>query len=264
MSLPISTFESIPGTDEQSLAVASRQGSQPSRRRCLLRKEPEPETVGVLPPVLATLLGAPDVTSKEAAWAAFLDCYTGLLLQTAYSLTRTYDAAMDGYTFVLEQLRRNDFLRLRGFAADGPSRFSTWLAVVARRLCLDRARQHYGRTRGVREDDGKFRAARAMRRRLADLVVERIDVTCLTDYSTDPEAALTAAERSRALAAVLQRLSVQDHLLLKLRFEKDLPAREIADLMGLASPFHVYRRLKLLLASVRRALQQAGIEEASL
>jgi DNA-directed RNA polymerase specialized sigma24 family protein len=44
---------------------------------------------------------------------------------------------MDGYAYVLEALRSDDYRRLRAYAADGRSKFSTWLVVVARRLCLD-------------------------------------------------------------------------------------------------------------------------------
>jgi DNA-directed RNA polymerase specialized sigma24 family protein len=61
-----------------------------------------------------------------------------------------------------------------------------------------------------------------------------------------------------ALAAV----SAPDRLLLRLRFEDDLTAQEIARLLQFPSPFHVYRRLNGVLASLRVALKRRGIESA--
>jgi hypothetical protein len=49
------------------------------------------------------------------------------------------------YAYILEKLQDEDFRRLRGYVADGRAEFSTWLAVVTRRLCEDFRRQRYGR-----------------------------------------------------------------------------------------------------------------------
>ena len=84
----------------------------------------------------------------EPAWAAFLSKHSGLLLHVARSLGGDDDAAMDRYAFMLDALRRDGCLRLRGYVADGRSQFSTWLIVVARRLCLDEYRHRYGRPQG--------------------------------------------------------------------------------------------------------------------
>jgi RNA polymerase sigma factor (sigma-70 family) len=221
------------------------------------------ETLGVLPSVVSALLAAREPEAQERAWAEFLETYSGLLLETAYYLGRSYDGAMDRYAFIVERLRRDDFRRLRQFQATGASRFSTWLAVVARRLCLDRARQQYGRRRAPQAE--AVESARAVRRRLVDLVAERIDVTCLADESqVAADAALATAERRRTLARVAQGVDARSTLLLKLRFERDLPAREIAHLMGFPSQFHVYRELKSLLDRIRRALLDAGVDSPSL
>src|SRR5204862_509166 len=82
----------------------------------------------------------------------------------ARSLTTDHDAAMDGYAHVLERLREHDCRRLRGYAPDGRTKFTTWLVVVARRLCLDFHRHRYGRSDDPAPDAA---AARAARRRLA-------------------------------------------------------------------------------------------------
>lgn len=54
---------------------------------------------------------------------------------------------MDRYAHVLDKLQVDDFRRLRTFVADGRGKFTTWLTVVVRRICLDHHRQRYGRVR---------------------------------------------------------------------------------------------------------------------
>src|SRR5438309_109170 len=74
------------------------------------------------------------------------------------------------------------------------------------------------------------------------------------------------AAHSRLLLHVARSLTTDlaaaDRLLLKLRFDDDLSAREIAGLVGLPTPFHVYRRLNALLGELRRVLRQRGIHGA--
>ena len=101
----------------------------------------------LLPSELRQLLNAPDDAERDNAWSRFLESYSPLLLHLARSLGGDYDAAMDRYTFMLARLRRDDFRKLRGYSADGRAKFSTWLTVVARRLCLDHYRERCGRPR---------------------------------------------------------------------------------------------------------------------
>src|SRR5258707_5460889 len=112
-----------------------------------------------LPQELAQLLNASDSPTRDAAWEAFLTTHSRLLLHTARSLNRDHDAAMDGYAYVLEALRESDYRRLRAYAADGRSKFSTWLVVVTRRICLDFHRRRYGRARDTGVDPREVRAA---------------------------------------------------------------------------------------------------------
>lgn len=56
-------------------------------------------------------------------------------------------------------------------------------------------------------------------------------------------------------------MSVEDRLLLKLRFEDGLPVRKIAEVMRFASEFVVYRRLKSLLTDLKRRLEEAGVHD---
>ena len=208
-------------------------------------------------PELIRLLNAPDPPTRDAAWDAFVAAHSRLLLHTARSLNRDHDAAMDGYAYVLEALRSEDYRRLRAYAADGRSKFSTWLVVVARRLCLDFHRKRYGRAREVAPESRELRVAR---RRLVDLVSSEIDPD-LSPSDTDPAIELHARDRTSALEGALRALPARDRLLHALRFEEDLSAREIAQLMGFPTPFHVYRRLNAVLADLRQALRRRGVDE---
>jgi RNA polymerase sigma factor (sigma-70 family) len=217
------------------------------------------DSSGDRPAVLDALLAASDPDAQEAAWERFLESYSGLLLRSAFHLGRSYDGGMDRYLFILDQLRGGNFRRLRQFRATGSARFSTWLVVVARRLCLDHGRRHYGRCRGAPTAAGE--CARALRRRLVDMATEEVEVADLEDDSgRSAETTLETGERVRTLEAVLERLDPRSLLLLKLRFGNDLTAREISTLMGYPSQFHVYRELRAVLDRVRCALLEAGID----
>jgi RNA polymerase sigma factor (sigma-70 family) len=181
-----------------------------------------------------------------------VETYTPLLLHTAYRFGHTYDEAMDRYTYFLEQLYRNDFQRLRAFAAVGPGRFTTWLVVVARRLCLDYHRHRYGRARAPNGEDRKESAASsAIRRHLAEMMGEEVPLSAIEDSSKPgPEDTACTAEWREALLAAVESLEPRDRLLLTLRFDKELPAHEIAEVMGFPTQFHVYRRLRVVLAAL--------------
>lgn len=222
---------------------------------------PTPVTALPLPRSLDRLLFAHathDADALDAAWRAFVADYTRLLLHVARSVTSNHDDAMDAYAFVIEELRAEDFRRLREFAADPRSKLSTWLVVVARRLCLDLYRRRYGRVRGA-----DSRTQRAVRRRLQDLVGEDLDVHEIpTAHHGNAELALRRSELRVALEQALATLDPQDQLVLRLRFDDDLTAQEIAKLLGFPSVFHTYRRVNAVLAVLRRALERRGFESA--
>ena len=67
------------------------------------------------PSTLVLLLRAPDAAQSDNAWDAFLSSHGHLLLRTAQYTHRDHDAAMDAYSYVLEQLRRDNFKRLRAY-----------------------------------------------------------------------------------------------------------------------------------------------------
>ena len=66
--------------------------------------------------------------------------------------------------------------------------------------------------------------------------------------------ALDTARRREMLERAVTQLPPADCLLLQLRFEQELTAREIALILGLPTPFHVYRRLEAVCGTLRAAL----------
>jgi RNA polymerase sigma factor (sigma-70 family) len=212
-----------------------------------------------LPFELSRLFQAPEGPPRDDAWADFVAAHSRLLLHVARSLSPDHDTAMDGYAYVLERLREDHCRRLRGYVADGRSKFTTWLVVVARRLCLDCHRHRYGRARDSTPDTA---AEQAARRRLADLVAGAADPDQLAAPAADPALSTQVRELHETLAAATARLAPPDRLLLKLRFDDDLSAREIAAVVGLPTPFHVYRRINALLELLRGSLRQRGVEGA--
>jgi RNA polymerase sigma factor (sigma-70 family) len=207
---------------------------------------------------LARLIRARTTQDSDAAWRAFVEEHSRLLLHTCRSVWRERDDSMDAYAAVLDHLRADDFRRLREFAVQPRSRVSTWLVVVSRRISLDLYRQRYGRP----GSDASVEQRRT-RRRLQDLIAEQLELHDPT--GPDDERADTAirhAELHEALQHALAELAPRDVLLLKLRFADDLAAQEIAHLLELPTPFHVYRRLNALLADLRRALGRRGVESA--
>lgn len=210
-----------------------------------------------IPASLSSLLASGGGASQEEAWAAFLAAHSRLLLFVARSFGGDHDAVMDRYVALIEHLSRDDYRRLRAFADDGRSEFSTWLVVVAQRICLDHRRARYGR---LRSTDDHARNEHATRRQLADLVGVPADLVPLEDRGDLPaDEALAARETRSALEAALATLPARDRLLIELRFTDDAPLAEIAGILGYPTRFHAYRRLNQALATLRSALAARGV-----
>ena len=208
---------------------------------------------------LSRLVEARSATESDAAWRAFVAEHSRLVLHVCRSVWHTQDDAMDAYTQVLEHLRDDDYRRLMEFAAHPRSKVSTWLVVVSRRICLDLHRRRYGRAGA----DGTTEQRRA-RRRLQDLVAEQLELhDTAAPEAYDSDAPIRHTQLRDALHDALATLAACDLLLLKLRFEDEFPAQEIARLLDYPSPFHVYRRLNALLSALRRTLSRRGVENAT-
>ena len=74
---------------------------------------------------------------------------------------------------------------------------------------------------------------------------------------------LERSELRAVLDCALAQLDVTERLILRLRFEDAVSVPEIARLLGIDSPFKVYRQLDKVLMTVRRHLEAAGIHDAS-
>lgn len=236
------------------------------------KRAPDQQDSGY-PPEVRALLAASSGDAEATAWSAFLESYSRLILHVARKSCVDRDAAMDRYAFVLEQLRRDDYARIRSYEVDDRARFTTWLAVVVRRLCTDFHRRRYGRYASsdgedksgtpasrARDSHGPVDARRDSRRRLVDLVGAAVDIDRLADHRGDPERQLRLSELQVALAQALAGLEARDRLLLALRFEDGHSARVIAENMDYPSQFHVYRRVNRVLGQLRANLEARGIE----
>ena len=82
---------------------------------------------------------------QAGLWRAFVEQHSRIIMHACRSVGSDYDVVMDRYAHVLEQLQQDGFERLRAYAPDGRGKFTTWLTVVVRRLCLDHHRGRYGR-----------------------------------------------------------------------------------------------------------------------
>jgi RNA polymerase sigma factor (sigma-70 family) len=211
-------------------------------------------------PVLDKLLRASQI-EKEAAWTDFVKQFTPLLLSVARSVTTGRDAAMDAYTALLDAFKQDDFRRLRRYTVDPRSKFTTWLVVVARRICVDHIRARYGRVRDA--ESAEDRERRASRKRLEELMSSSDDVTLLVDESPSAEQHVCEQEVSSSLQSAIEGLAPADRLLLTLRFDDGLSASEIASVLHFQSQFHVYRRIDHLLSMLRAELRSRGIESAA-
>jgi RNA polymerase sigma factor (sigma-70 family) len=217
-----------------------------------------------LPSEVADLLASTDPTAQEAAWERFVEQYSRLFLHTIHGVLRRpqgdHDQVMNCYAYVLDQLRRDDFRRLRTFDPHGRGKFTTWIVFVVRRLCVDCGRALYGRATLSRADETSASVEHAARRRLTDLIGEELDLSHTKDPSVaDPELEVRKAELSEALETAVGHLPGREQLLLKLRFQDELTGKEIARVVGLATPFHVYRKLNSVFRDLRVELRGNGV-----
>lgn len=212
---------------------------------------------------LKSLLETSDLDEREVAWEKFVAGYSRLILHVAHRACGDKDGAMDGYALVLEQLRADDFKRLRSFVADGRSEFSTWLLVVAQRICLDERRRKYGRVHNSTTLDTESREHVKVRARLANLIGADIDMLELADGNGQtPEREIRVKEMHDAVENSLAKLEPRQRLLVKLRFEDDLAMPDIARTLELPSRFHAYRMLSVVLEQLKRSLATNGVSDS--
>ena len=98
-------------------------------------------------PQIARFIEQLATRESQQAWTEFLEAYSSLIFHTVKMFERDEDPVADCFLFVCERLSEKQFRRLRSFKLDGAARFSTWLRVVLRNLCLDWRRREFGRHR---------------------------------------------------------------------------------------------------------------------
>lgn len=207
-----------------------------------------------IPLDLAQLLETPDAEGQARAWDQLIAARTRLLLAVARSLGSSHDEMMDRYAFILEKLREDNYRRLRTYRPDRGATFDTWLSIASRRLCLDHHRSIFGRHAGAAPDS-------QVRRALAASIAVELDIESVIDANAESaEAQSLRHERHVALMEAMDALPSADKMLLALRFRDELSAARIAGILGLPTPFHVYRQLARVFAELRRALEQRGID----
>jgi RNA polymerase sigma factor (sigma-70 family) len=159
---------------------------------------------------------------------------------------------MDAYANILEKLREDGCRRLRAYSVQPRSQFTTWLVVVARRICIDYHRQKYGRA--CQRPNGA-QAGKQTRRKLENLADGvAIDDVIHEVNEIDIGREFEKAEEKSELETMTRSLPPADQLLLTLRFDDELSAAEIAGILGMPSQFHVYRRLNAILAALKKRI----------
>lgn len=202
-----------------------------------------------LPPTVRSLLEAADPSAHDKAWGEFVAAFSRLILYVARQTPGEYDTSMDRYAFVLERLREQDYRRLRTYAADGRGKFTTWLTVVVRRLCVD-----YDRVKHGRAPPAAIGRSHAPRRPLELVFLDPLLMDRLEDGRLPADEEVIRRQALEQLDSAVAGLIPSDRLLLVLRYEDGRSAREIASILSLSTPFHVYRRLNRVHDLLRRAL----------
>lgn len=75
-----------------------------------------------------------------------------------------------------------------------------------------------------------------------------------------PDRATAVAEERRALWALLQELSAEDRVLIRLRFYEGLTAKQIAAALGGGDPMEIYRRIDRVCKALAKSARAAGSE----
>jgi RNA polymerase sigma factor (sigma-70 family) len=237
----------------------------------------------------------------EDAWDAFLSRYRRLVFATIRHYLHEPDDVMDAFTWVCEGLRQDDLRRLKAYSAPSvhKARFTTWLVVVVRRLCIDWLRTRNGRTRprlvtaampdlhrwiceevfGRRRSHAEaFEVIRSrgepsltFARFLKELAaVYRIVMPRTGRLPQElaapflPEAggdpdAAFAWHSRAALEAAMNGLPDLDRVALEMYVVDGVPAADVARVLGLSNAKAVYNRVYRSLAALRERLQSAGL-----
>ena len=231
----------------------------------------------------------------ESAWDGFLDRYRGLVFAAIRHYVCDHDDVMDAFAWVCEGLRKDDFRRLRSYstAPSHRARFTTWLVTVVRNLTVDWLRHRDGRPRAVAV---AHTLPTLQRRILEEVFTKRVSYVEAYErirsrhepgltfgaflkelaalhrvasprelpaptWAEAPSGADPAAlrETQGILHAALGSLPTEDRVAVQMYVVDELPAADVAHVLGLPNAKAVYNRVYRALSSVRESLDRAGL-----
>jgi len=234
----------------------------------------------------------------EAAWDLFLARYRRLILATITRVVDVPDDVMDVFSRVCQVLSADGFARLRRFTAQHSSgaSFATWLVVVVRNLSLDWLRERDGRRRlsvppglsplqqliyqaiwiegcshveayeqvGSRLSFPEFlRAVRETYRlapRAPGAVSRRPIPAAVLELPAPSESdPVETAESARRVRALLGSLPAELRLAVELFVVEQLPAAQVARMVGWPNAKAVYNKVHRALTGLRGNLEREGI-----
>ncbi|MDQ4079787.1 MAG: sigma-70 family RNA polymerase sigma factor [Gemmatimonadota bacterium] len=235
--------------------------------------------------------------SSDAAWDAFLERYRRLIFAAIRHYAQDYDDVMDVFARVCESLRADDLRRLRSWTDQTEHRasFSTWLVTVVRNLTIDWFRLRDGRhrvsamaermpllQRSIFERvfvDGRshletyelllaaefpslsFKEFLVELRRTYAVVTSGRRGHLFADVTLPPPDELDddAGEDGELLEEALRSLSPADRVAVEMYVVDQMPAEEVARIVGLPNAKAVYNRVYRALATLRERLERAGL-----
>ena len=172
----------------------------------------------------------------EAAFELLVGRYQGRAYRLAWSLLRDAEDARD--------VSQDAFLRVYRTAAGfrGDARFSTWFYRILVNLCLDHQRRGgWWRRLLVRDDGGAAADGSMLEQQPAPLV--------------DPGDAVDHAQVMARLWTAVERLSPQQRATILLHVQEELPASQIAVVLGCTEAtvrVHLHRAVSVLRRTVDR------------
>lgn len=236
---------------------------------------------------------------SQAAWDLFHDRYRRLILATIRRLVPDHDDVMDLFASVCESLIADDFSRLRRYVAQSPGRASaaTWLVIVVRNLTVDFLRKRDGRRRlalppGLSPAQQEIYLEVCMEGRSYIEAYERISAraaapTAFHDFLREIRATHRIApcpgqaphrrpvrdvlpsdavapdsadpDSSQRLAAELASLDPDLRLAVHLFVVDNIPAADVARLVGWPDAKAVYNRVARALARIRSRFEADGL-----
>ena len=172
----------------------------------------------------------------RSAWDLFIETYRPLILATVRHTLSNHDEIMDAFAHVCGALSSNDLGRLTAYynQATHTAKFSTWLVVVVRNQTIDWSRKHTTQPHVALSDE-------------------------IPDHLPLADQLVALGELREQLHGALETLEPNDRLAVQLFVVDELPAADVAQILGWANPKTVYNRVYRALAALKVRLEQQGV-----